>query len=350
MNFKFILLSIFSLVSSIALAQGDLSPYLRNYTLPSLAIGVIQNDKVQIVATGFKNAETLEPIHYQDTFHLGSQAKAMTAFLINQEVKAGRLTYETLVQSFYPFTLHPDFKNLKIKDLILHEGGISRGIPNAHLIVKNYPNDFTLQRYKVAEDLLTSQAAYQLGTSSNYSNAGYVILGSILERIHKRSVEDIFSLGLFVPLKMASCNFGFGHSATGHYVDSKTNKLVPLKEDNFQLFASAGTIYCSLQDWGKFLSYQMKAIQKKEAYLWQASKKNYTLGAMFLKQDAQGTKYFWHNGTNCINYVDQVMIPSKNRIMMMATNRGGDEKITCDDKRLDELRDLFDKLFLELNK
>lgn len=330
-----------------AWAEGNLSQYLTDYQLPSLTVGVIQDDRFVINAVGVKNSQTNAPISPDDSYHLGSEAKAMTAYLINQAVKNGRLSYDTLVQSFYAFPFHPDFKNLRVKDLVFHEAGLARGIPTARTIVEKYPNDLTLQRSKVTEELLTQAPVYKLGTSSGYSNAGYVILGNILERLYKKSVEEIFVQNLFRPFKMNSCGFGASQSAMGHYVDTKTNKLVPIKYDNFELFASAGTIYCSLEDWGKFLTFQMKAIQRKEAYLWQTSLKQYTLGAMFLKQDNQGNKYFWHNGTNCVNYADQVIQPSKNKILMFATNRGGDEKGSCDDKYMDELRALFDKLYLQ---
>ncbi len=347
MNFKFILSSILALISSLSWGQGTLSSYVKAYNLPALSVGIIQNNKFQIVSVGVKNSQTREPITARDTFHLGSEAKAMTAYLINKEVKAGRLSYETLVQQLYSFAFHPDFKNLKIKDLLLHEAGLPRGIVNARTIVTQNPNNITLQRFKVAEELLTQAPVYPLGTSSGYSNAGYVILGNILERIHKKTVEEIFVQNLFRPFQMSSCGFGINHTATGHYIDTKTSNLVPVKDDNFQLFASAGTVYCNLEDWGKFLSFQMKAIQKKESYLWQVSKKSYTLGAMFLYRDKQGQPYFWHNGTNCINYADQAILPAQNKILMFATNRGGDEKMSCDDKYMDELRELFNKLLIE---
>src|SRR5690606_15344571 len=102
-------------------------------------------------------------------------------------------------------------------------------------------------------------------TVDSYSNAGYLILGHVLEKYSYRSYEEQISLKLFKPLQMKSCGFGASPDVSGHYVNKGT--LTVLNDDNLAFWGPAGTVHCNLEDWGEFIKLHLVRMKKdKELY------------------------------------------------------------------------------------
>ena len=63
-----------------------------------------------------------------DAFHVGSDAKAMLATVIAQEVEAGRLRWDSAIGEVLPdaaATGRPEYRHITITDLLLHRGAFS---------------------------------------------------------------------------------------------------------------------------------------------------------------------------------------------------------------------------------
>ena len=87
--------------------------------------------------------------------------------------------------------------------------------------------------------------------------------------------EDLIRGRVFEPLGMSSAGFGppgppdrdrgridqpWGHRDSGGRVD-------PVREDNAPCMGPAGTVHCSMADWGKFASLHLKAAEGKARIL-----------------------------------------------------------------------------------
>src|SRR5690606_15758502 len=63
-----------------------------HYKLPGMGLGIVQlNQKTQVFTAGVREAGKSQLIKPSDRFHLGSQVKSMTAYLISQLVKEKKI-------------------------------------------------------------------------------------------------------------------------------------------------------------------------------------------------------------------------------------------------------------------
>jgi CubicO group peptidase (beta-lactamase class C family) len=170
-------------------------------------------------AFGYQNFETKIPLDTTDIFELASVSKQFTAMIIMILKEEGKLSYDDLLETYLPGLPYP---NITIRHLLTH----TSGLPDYQAIMDQH-----WDKSKVAgnEDILTYLKKYQPptlfqpGEKYEYSNTGYVLLGSIAE---KASGKDFISLcreRIFSPLRMQSTdirsleekkaikNFALGH-------------------------------------------------------------------------------------------------------------------------------------------
>jgi D-alanyl-D-alanine carboxypeptidase len=142
---------------------------------------VAKNDRVLFhEAYGFADREAKVPNRKDTRFNLGSINKNFTRAAVIQLARQGRLSLDDTIQKFLP-----DYPNaeaaakVKIRQLLNMSGGIG---------------DFFGARYDAApkEKIRTLQdylplfadlpLEFEPGTSSRYSNGGYIVLGLIIEK------------------------------------------------------------------------------------------------------------------------------------------------------------------------
>jgi CubicO group peptidase (beta-lactamase class C family) len=131
-------------------------------------------------AAGVANKANGSPIKLDTKFNLGSLNKMFTAVAISQLAQKGRLTFDDTISKHLP-----DYPNKEVADkvtihqLLTHTSGLG-----------SYWNDkFAAQRASLttvaahiplfANDPLSSAP----GTKFQYSNAGYMVLGAIVEKL-----------------------------------------------------------------------------------------------------------------------------------------------------------------------
>jgi CubicO group peptidase (beta-lactamase class C family) len=311
------------------------------YELPGMGLGLVElNKTTQVHVVGVREAgkpSTIKPI---DRFHLGSQTKAMTAYLILNLVKEKKISFDSTMREIFPeFNLHPELKDVSVRMLLVHRSGLERGIPEYEYIREKLNRAKTIveARSIISRHLLENSPKIKPNTVDSYSNAGYLILGHILEKFYNKSFEEHITSNLFIPIRMKSCGFGKSPEVSGHYVNKGV--LTVLNDDNLSFWGPAGTVHCNLQDWGEFIKAQLIRMKtEKEFYQVDAtSQMDYTLSAMFrLKRDWSKEDVFSHSGTNLLNYARLWIDPNKNRAFLVVTNRGGDESFSGSDEVLNE--------------
>ncbi len=99
-----------------------------HYNVPAIAAAVTNIDSIQIqAAVGVKNYNLPDKVNINDIFCIGSCAKSMTAALTAAMVENGKLNWSTRPVDIFPEleeTVHPDFKNITIRQLLSHTAGI----------------------------------------------------------------------------------------------------------------------------------------------------------------------------------------------------------------------------------
>lgn len=131
-----------------------------------------QDGKVQHVACrGFADFAARTPIRLNDRFVVGSISKQITAVLVLREVQRGRIKLGETVRRYVPEQNLPWADSVTIHQLLNHTSGVAG---------------------------LQQPLAFVPGTRFAYSNAGYALLGKILEKTSGRSfaalAADLFRL------------------------------------------------------------------------------------------------------------------------------------------------------------
>jgi CubicO group peptidase (beta-lactamase class C family) len=161
-------------------------------------------DKGEVVyknSYGFANETTKEKLTENSIFELASVSKQFTAMAIVLLKKSGKLNYEDKLDKFIPAL---DFyENITIRNLLNHTGGL----PDYMAIM-----DTVFDKSKIAtnKDMISIFAKakpailFKPNTKYEYSNTGYALLASIIEKASGVSYKNYLDKAIFKPLQMTN--------------------------------------------------------------------------------------------------------------------------------------------------
>ena len=331
----------------------DLSQLLRPIRdrsgLPALAAAVSDADRLLALgAVGVRRRGDDTPVETTDLFHLGSCTKAMTATVCARLVDAGQLSWQRTLAEIFPeqaTSMHMEYRGVTIEQLLQHRGGTCAALATSHSDLWSAlwtPGDVEAQRSAFAQALLARPPEVTPGTEYRYSNAGYMVVGAALERLTGTSGESLMQVQLFTPLAMGSCGFGAPGSAGqvdqpwGHRPGASGPEPVEPgpAADNPPALGPAGTVHCSLEDWARFARAHLEITPGDDAYLSAGSLArmhtppaggDYALGWLASPQPWAGGVALTHSGSNNLNFATVWVAPQTSRVMLVATNLGGEE-------------------------
>lgn len=152
-------------------------------------------------ALGIANEAESRKLNIDTKFELASVSKQFTAMGIVQLKKQGLLNYEDDISKYIPELNH--YKGITIKNLLVHTGGLPDYMDLAEekwdkkLIATNKDIINLFEKYK-------PEILFQSGSSNEYSNTGYMLLGTIIERVSGKSFGDFLNEKIFKPAKMSN--------------------------------------------------------------------------------------------------------------------------------------------------
>jgi len=233
--FAAVVVSTIFIISGTVKAQTSLDPmldpYLARYDLPAIAAAVVMDGKViSAGAVGTRRVGTKIPVTINDPFHLGSDTKAMTALLAAMLVEEGKLRWGTTVSDVFPELaekMDHRLRRVTLEQLLSHTGGIQT---DNEEIVKVCSEAMTRDgnldelRYWVVQQWSKRPLEFEPGTTFAYANMGYVIIGAMIERIGKKTWDEIMTERIFVPLKLGTA--GLGPQSSLGRVDAPLGHLV----------------------------------------------------------------------------------------------------------------------------
>lgn len=161
---------------------------------------------------GQARAGRASPLSPDARFNIGSNAKSMLASLAATFIVEGRLSWTTQVQDVFAAeagSLDPVLRHATLGQLLSHRSGApaySAGADLSSLAARG--DTASAQRLDVALQILRGPPAYVPDSQAVYSNAGYIIVGAMLERVGEQSFETLMRDRLFGPLGMDHATFG----------------------------------------------------------------------------------------------------------------------------------------------
>lgn len=167
--------------------------------IPGLALAAVQDGQVAHVR-GFGHDGRGNAVTGDTLFPIGSLTKSFTALLVRQMIDAGLIDADAPVQRYLPWFRVADADaspRITVRHLLTQTSGFSRSDGLQPLLQGSRANTRELARSLAAVSLNRP-----VGSSFEYSNLNFVILGAILEELSGRSYADLVRAQVFDPLGM----------------------------------------------------------------------------------------------------------------------------------------------------
>ena len=319
--------------------RGLLEPIRSQHKLPALGAAVVTSRGLEAIGvTGVRKAGTEVAVTADDVWHLGSDTKAMTAFLAAALVGDGTLKWETTVGEIFPeaaaAAASPAFGRITLRDLLSHRSGLPANAPWG-LIPRRQP--ITEQRLAAVKSASLDKLGAEPGAKFLYSNLGYVLAGAMAEQATGVTWENLMMTTVFGPFGMTSAGFG-GVGTPGqidqpwpHGPDGSPVKENGPDADNPPVLGPAGTVHCSLTDWSRFIADLLRGARGEKARLSPALYEtlqtpppggDYALGWIVADRPWGGGKVLTHTGSNTMNLAVAWVAPLRDIGVLIVTNQG----------------------------
>ena len=151
-------------------------------------------------AYGMADREAARPNNLETSFNLGSINKMFTGIAIRQLAAAGTLTIDSSLARAWPDYPNPEAaRKVTIRQILEHRSGIQGNI-------------FAAPTGKTRHDVVTLQDYFELfrneplqfepGSRQQYSNAGYIVLGLLVERLSGENYYEYVRHHIYEPAGM----------------------------------------------------------------------------------------------------------------------------------------------------
>jgi CubicO group peptidase (beta-lactamase class C family) len=284
----------------------------------------------------------------------------MTATLLATLVEEGKLSWSTTLDEVFPELvpkMNPAYRKVTLDQLLSHRAGFTDASWPAGKTfsdVHSLPGTPREQRAAYIAMILSEPPVNEPGSTFLYSNRSYAVAGAIAEKVADISWEALMQTRIFDPLDMKSCGFGaMGTPGANtdqrnidqpwqHKVDGGTHNAIEPgpRADNPPAIAPAGTVHCSIIDWGKFITAHLRGEQGEAGILKPETFKrlhtppfggDYAFGWIVVDRPWAGGRALNHAGSNLQNYAVVWMAPAKDFAVLVMTNQaGGDTFNACD--------------------
>ena len=359
-----ILISLFQLSVYTACSQDPPKTGFQNQQLHDLLVKTVADEKIPgmiaaivdsngiitVESAGVRKIGASELITVDDLFHLGSCTKAMTSTLLATLIAEGKIGWETTILDIFPEIsdkIHPDYQTVTLHQLVTHRAGIPANAKDWWAF-KNL--EIKERRLAILKENLKDPSPFKPG-EYHYSNMGYLIAGSMAERITGIPWETLIETRLFEPLGMTSA--GFGPPGTKNRVDQpwghiqSNGKWNPLQEDNAEALGPAGRVHCSMEDWAKFIALFIKqennpVLERSEVDRLIDPIGNYACGWGVAQREWAHGITLTHSGSNTMWLVTVWIAPEINRAFIVGTNSSNEKSAAICDKMIGNL--------IEINK
>lgn len=228
-------------------------------------------------------------------FRIGSLTKMFTAASIMKLVEKGDVKLSDPITKYIPELADP-YKDVTITQLLHQTAGVA-----------SYTDDPSILKRK-GEDIPVTEMVgwigkqplgFKPGSSWAYSNSNYYLLGVVVERVSKGTLEAFMKTSIFEPAGMfnSSVKPGTGPVAKG-YIISPSDKLVDADAVSPAVPFGAGYLYASVNDlvaWDRALDgTKVLSKESKASFFSVDNEKNYAMGWIIQKKG--NTEVEWHNG------------------------------------------------------
>ena len=336
-----------------------LDPIIQKHNVPGIAAAVVRNgETVALGVAGIRTRGKGDNIAAADLFHLGSDTKAMTAFLCGILVDEGKMKWGQTIGETFPGlknSMHLQYQTVTLEQLLTNRSGSPGDLLKDEIWGRlwKHRGTPTSARRLLLQGVTAKPPEAIPGEKYIYSNAGFSIAGHMAEEVTGKSWEDLMREKIFRPLGMTSAGFGAPGTTTkndqprGHKAGGSPVEPGPAA-DNPVAIGPAGIVHCSIGDWAKFAAANLPSAKVKlvkpetlvKLHTPAPSKPKYAMGWMIIDgQPWAGGPALTHNGSNTMWMAAVWLAPGKDFAVLVACNQANDK--ACNDAVLALLADHF---------
>lgn len=148
---------------------------------------------------GYANIETMTPITPDSVFHLASISKPFTAMAILMLHEQGKLNVFDDVRKYIPDLINfPE--PLTIKQMMNHVSGLKDHYSLFHIQGRGHSD--LVQQYEMRRLIAKQTLNFKPNDEFMYSNANYVLMATIVERLTGLTLHQFLRQNVFEPLGM----------------------------------------------------------------------------------------------------------------------------------------------------
>ena len=347
----------------------------EKYGLPALgALVQVGNSTPLISVSGVRKLGSNEPVTSSDMWHIGSNAKAMTATLLATFVRDGELSFETRLIEIFPelaSTFTAETALINIDHILTHRAGFTVNPFDTLDEFEKFAHKTEAlheQRGEILADAIAEPLLFTPGQQFAYSNTGFIIAAAVAERLGGQDFETLLTERVLKPLGIIHFGFGAPGLSGGTAIDqprghrSVDGHLTPVAPDDIQnlnppVYNSAGNLHITLTDWLAFAREHLNGSSGKGVLLDQslyhrlhlppAGKSGFAMGwGVLVKGDRQ--LMLTHNGSDGNWFADIRVYPETNMILLTVTNDGREDGAAK--MALAEIRTRFSEQFSPLRE
>ena len=276
---------------------------------------------------GMADRENNVPYDADTTFEVGSITKQFTAAAILKLEMQGKLHVEDPISRFFP-TAPDDKKAITLHQLLTHTSGLE----------SDFAGDYDpVSRDEYVKRIFASKLRSKPGEEFYYSNAGYSLLGAIIETVTGATYEKYLRENLFLPAGMKDTGYKLSgwppaKVAVGYKDGKRWGRITekPWAEDGpYWALRANGGIHSTLDDmfrWhtaltgDKILSAAAKT-KMCTPHVREGAGADTSYGyGWSIGESAWGTRLIEHNGGNGVNYADFLRYLDDDLVVILSTN------------------------------
>lgn len=129
----------------------------------------------------------------QTRFCIGSMGKMITGVAVAQLVQRGKVSFQDTIGTYVKGFPNEIADTVTVHHLLTHTSGMGEVPGNDHA-----QTDVDVLMKEIVKQPLTSEP----GTKMQYSNAGYIVLGAIIEQVGKHDYADYVRKHILTPARM----------------------------------------------------------------------------------------------------------------------------------------------------
>ena len=235
---------------------------------------------------GVSDVETGSRLKLSDRFYIGSLTKQFTSALIFRLQEEGFLNIDQPISRYLPEFDTPEFEKITLHHLLAHTSGLN-----------NYTSFSEFDRAKPYTEsefitFIQRPLLFEPGSSWNYSNTGYYLLGVIAQRVSNKTYGDLLQEQIFGPLNMTNTGYDTAwiekNLAHGYY--RTIHGMSPMPDYSLVTLLSSGGMYATAEDlfkWDQALYTDRLLSDSSKAILFEPVQNDYACG-WYVKRGVDG--------------------------------------------------------------